>query len=79
MAVAEEVLDSTGAGDAAATGMLWAILHQQPLNYALDAAYVYARSASQKYGGRRGAPTMSELRARWRGWLASPHRLEPAP
>jgi sugar/nucleoside kinase (ribokinase family)/nucleoside 2-deoxyribosyltransferase len=70
-----QVRDSTGAGDASAAGLLWALLHGQPFNYAMDLAYVFALSASQKYGGRDGLPTPGQLRYRWRNWVGSPHNL----
>lgn len=68
------IRDSTGAGDASATGMLWAILQMQPFDYALDLAYVFARSACSQYGGRAGLPTESQLRRRWRTWIGTPYR-----
>jgi sugar/nucleoside kinase (ribokinase family) len=70
-----DVRDSTGAGDASAAGILWSILHGKPLNYAVDIAYVVARSACRDLGGRGGLPTMPQLRRRWGAWVGSPHRL----
>lgn len=70
--------DSTGAGDASAAGLLWAILQMEPFHYALDIAYVFARSASVEYGGRAGLPTPRQLQYRWRTWVGSPHRLAVA-
>jgi ribokinase len=67
--------DSTGAGDASATGLLWAILQGQSFNYAMDLAYVFALSASSELGGRKGLPTPGQLRHRWRSWVGSSHRL----
>jgi ribokinase len=70
-----DVRDSTGAGDASATGLLWAILQMEPFNYALDISYVFARSACSEYGGRAGLPTVAQVKRRWRTWVGSPHRL----
>jgi ribokinase len=67
--------DSTGAGDASAAGLLWAILQTQPFNYAMDLAYVFARSASSELGGRAGLPTPGQLRHRWQSWIGSSHSL----
>lgn len=69
------VRDGTGAGDASAAGLLWAILRGKPLHYALDIAYVFARSAAREYGARTGLPTDTQLRRRWTNWVGAPHRL----
>lgn len=70
-----QIRDSTGAGDAAAAGLLWSLLRAQPLNYAVDLAYVVSRSASREMGGRAGLPTLAQLRRRWTQWVGSPHRV----
>jgi len=69
------IRDSTGAGDASASGLLWAILNKKSLDHSLDIAYVFARSASREYGARSGLPNERQLRARWGAWVKSPHRL----
>lgn len=69
------VRDGTGAGDASAAGLLWAVLQMQPLHYAIDISYVFARSASSRYGGREGLPNRRQLKRRWKSWVGSLHDL----
>jgi ribokinase len=67
--------DSTGTGDAAAAGLLWAALQGKPLHCAIDVAYVLSQSASRELGSRAGLPTARQLRRRWTRWVASPYVL----
>jgi ribokinase len=61
----EEVIDTTGAGDAFATGFLYGLLKQKGLEECGRLGDIVARSASAKLGTRQGFPTTDELARRY--------------
>ncbi|MGK5679388.1 PfkB family carbohydrate kinase [Actinoplanes sp. URMC 104] len=68
-----DILDATGAGDALAAGILFALLRGAPPGEAANFAYVMALSASSGVGARTGLPDTSTLAEHWRRHLpASP-------
>jgi sugar/nucleoside kinase (ribokinase family) len=66
-----EVVDATGAGDALAAGMLFALLREAAPIDAANFAYVMALSASGELGGRAGLPNPSSASQQWRKYLPS--------
>jgi sugar/nucleoside kinase (ribokinase family) len=65
-----ESLDSTGAGDALAAGLIFGLVHQRPLNECADIAFVMAMSASSALGARTRLPTLNQLGSRWAQYLS---------
>lgn len=59
------ILDSTGAGDALAAGMIFAFLRGRPLNECADAAFVMAITASGAVGARTALPHLAKLPDCW--------------
>jgi len=64
-------VDPTGAGDAMAAGIIFALLKGLDTQDAVDLAYVMAMSASSDFGGRSGLPWRTELGSRWATHLGS--------
>ncbi|MBV9314028.1 MAG: hypothetical protein JO100_09860 [Pseudonocardia sp.] len=61
----QEIVDSTGAGDALAAGFLYGLLRRADHVECANLAYVMAMSASATLGARAGLPGEGELGARW--------------
>lgn len=57
-----EVVDTTGAGDAFATGVTWAVINSLPLQDALKAGMISSASVISKIGTQAGLLTENELR-----------------
>lgn len=57
-----EVVDTTGAGDAFATGVTWAIINGMPLQDALKAGMISSASVISKIGTQAGLLTEGEMR-----------------
>lgn len=58
--------DTTGAGDAFATGFLYGIIQQRPLSECTLLGDITARFTIAKLGTRQGLPTLKQLRERYR-------------
>ena len=76
-----DIMDATGAGDALAAGVLFALLREAPPGEAANFAYVMSLSASSAIGARPGLPDVSTVAEYWRRhlpasplprWLTSP-------
>lgn len=56
------VVDATGAGDAFASGLTYAVMKNFPLKKALKFAYLESRSVIQKLGAKPGLLSLNELK-----------------
>jgi len=68
----EKVIDTTGAGDAFATGFLYGLLKKKGLEECGRLGDIVARSTITKLGTRQGFPTPSELAERYQGRYGQP-------
>jgi sugar/nucleoside kinase (ribokinase family) len=59
-------IDTTGAGDAMAAGILYCLLQNADARDTVDFAYVMAMCASAQLGARAGLPKRGDMEARWR-------------
>jgi ribokinase len=66
-----DIVDATGAGDALAGGVLFALLCGASISDLANVGYVMALSASGQVGARAGLPGLTALVERWRALLPS--------
>jgi ribokinase len=60
------IVDTTGAGDAFATGFLYGLINRKPLDECGRFGDIVARFSIQKIGAREGLPTLAELNQQYR-------------
>jgi sugar/nucleoside kinase (ribokinase family) len=67
-----QLLDTTGAGDALAAGVLLGLLEERTLHECADFAYLMAVQASRRFGARDGLPSAKQFHLRKRSWFVVP-------